>query len=175
MVDFQDQNDPVGDFLHAKFCQRANPIAMKQDLGQSLLWKHMMRNNFKMEPYIQWKIISGTFYFWWDDWLGVGPLAYYREGITRFNIIRVSAFIHPGQWIVGRIIHVAPPHLVALILSYHIQFKANTTDLAIQKPIGDSEFTCSSAWELIRVKRDMTPINIMTWNKYIPVKCSFHL
>lgn len=78
----------------------------------------MMRNKFKVEPHIQWKIISGSSYFWWDDWLGTSALAYHREGVSRSNNIRVSAFINQGNWDVDRIMQVAPPHLVAIILNY---------------------------------------------------------
>lgn len=72
-------------------------------------------------------------------------------------------------------IQIAPPHLVNLIMSYQIAFQEHIDDLPIWKHTGDGVFTCSSAWELIRIKRDKAPINVMTRTKYIPFKCSFHL
>lgn len=81
----------------AKYCQWVSPIIKRGYSGQSLVWKQMMRNKFKVEPHIQWQIISGTSYFWWDNWLGTGPLAYQREGVSRSNNIRVSVFINHGE------------------------------------------------------------------------------
>lgn len=46
---------------------KGGPIARKWETSRSLVWKHMMRNKFKVEPYIQWKIIFDTSYFLWDD------------------------------------------------------------------------------------------------------------
>ncbi|KAK4717971.1 hypothetical protein R3W88_016309 [Solanum pinnatisectum] len=38
----------------------------------------MMRNKHIVEKHILWKLINGSSSFWWDNWLGVGPLAHYR-------------------------------------------------------------------------------------------------
>lgn len=147
-----------GDFLLAKSCQRSNPITKKWHTGKTLVWKHMMENKSKIEPYIQWKIISGSSYFWWDDCLGICPLAQYRESISRSNNIRVSAFINQGQWDVERIVRVAPPQLVAVILAHQIHYQETVADLAIWKLTNEGKFNCSSAWNLIREKRDKTLI-----------------
>ncbi|KAK6780052.1 hypothetical protein RDI58_022236 [Solanum bulbocastanum] len=53
-----------GQFLRAKYCQRANPVAKKIDTGQSLMWRYMMRNKNLVEENILWKINSGNCSFW---------------------------------------------------------------------------------------------------------------
>lgn len=62
---FMTKNTLWGEFLRAKYCQRANPITKKWDNGQSLVWKHMMKNKHKIEDHIQRNIHSGTYFFWW--------------------------------------------------------------------------------------------------------------
>lgn len=47
--------------------------------------------------------------------------------------------------------------------------------MAIWKPNHDGAFSCSSAWELIRKKKDKTRSNTLIWHKYIPFEVSFLL
>lgn len=70
---FRSRNSLWAQFLKAKYCQRANPIARKLEKGQSLIWKYMMINKHTIEAHIKWKIHSGNCSFWWDDWLDIGP------------------------------------------------------------------------------------------------------
>ncbi|KAG5580785.1 hypothetical protein H5410_051412, partial [Solanum commersonii] len=72
------------DFLRAKYCQRANPIKKKWDRDDSL-------------------VNSGSNFFWWDDWLGVGPLANFRSGAYQPNNSKVAAFFINGAWDVEKI------------------------------------------------------------------------
>ena len=49
-----------GDFLRAKYCQRANPVNKKWDTGQSLMWKNMLDTRQQMEQHIHWKLQAGN-------------------------------------------------------------------------------------------------------------------
>lgn len=80
----------------------------------------MMRNKLNVEPHIQWKTISASSLFWWDDWLGISALAYRREDVSSSNNIRVANFINQGHWDTDRFIQVVLQQLVALILNYQI-------------------------------------------------------
>lgn len=109
----------------AKYCQRANPTVKNLDTGQSRTWNTMLQNKPKMEPHIQWEICSGTSYFWWDNWLGVGPLAHHTVGVSRLNNTRVTDFLNNGQWDVHKILQVAPPLLIPSILSHGFLYNAD--------------------------------------------------
>ncbi|KAG5631524.1 hypothetical protein H5410_003241 [Solanum commersonii] len=74
---FRSKQTLWGDFLRAKYCQRSNPISKKWDTGDSQSWRLMMKNKHIVESHIQWRIRNGSCSFWWDNWLGVGPLAQY--------------------------------------------------------------------------------------------------
>lgn len=135
----------------------------------------MMKNKHKMETYIQWKINSGNCSFWWDDWLGVGPLANFRDVSCRLNNSKVADFIVDGQWNVGLISQVAPPQYVPAILAIHLQIQQRVPDQPIWKLSTSGVFSCASAWNVIREHRNKTKINSYTWHKCIPFKCSFLL
>ena len=49
-----------GQFLKAKYCQRAHPVAKKFHTGQYLMWNFMMKNKGIAESHIKWKIKSGN-------------------------------------------------------------------------------------------------------------------
>ncbi|XP_059289514.1 uncharacterized protein LOC132043044 [Lycium ferocissimum] len=172
---FRSKTTLWGNFLRAKYCQRANPIIKKWDTGQSLIWKNMMHNKLIAESYIQWRVNSGTCSFWWDDWLGIGPLANYRLESNRANNITVSQFLIEGQWNIDMINQIAPPQLVQTILTTQIDYNEHIPDQAIWKLTSGGEFTCSTAWNLVRQSKAKNLINSLIWQKNIPFKCSFHL
>ncbi|XP_059306178.1 uncharacterized protein LOC132057561 [Lycium ferocissimum] len=43
--------------------------------GNSQAWKQLLKAREKCDRKITWKIINGSFNFWWDDWTKQGPLA----------------------------------------------------------------------------------------------------
>ncbi|XP_055814172.1 uncharacterized protein LOC129883562 [Solanum dulcamara] len=170
---FRTKNSLWGDFTKAKYCQRSNPITKKWHTGQSLIWKHLMKNKHKVEPHIQWQIQSGSCLFWWDNWLGVGPLAQFNNNSCRLNNTTVSAFMDNGQWNTDLLIQQAPPQMVSNILATHINYQPVQKDQPCWTLNNNGEFSCSSAWNIIRDKRPKTRINSNTWHQFIPFKCSF--
>ncbi|XP_055830788.1 uncharacterized protein LOC129899799 [Solanum dulcamara] len=161
-----------GEFLKAKYCQRAHPVIKKWDTGQSIMWKHIMANKIDIEPHIHWHINSGTNSFWWDDWLGSGPLAYHNNHLPRLNNTRVSEYIENGEWNVQKIRKYAPSQLVQQILDTEIDYHPNTADQACWKLTSHGNFTSKSAWELVRKKRAKTLTDGCTWHTNIPFKLS---
>ncbi|WMV39067.1 hypothetical protein MTR67_032452 [Solanum verrucosum] len=135
----------------------------------------MTRNTHKVETYIQWKIRSGSCSFWWDNWLGVGPLAQFTEDNNRFNNDTVSEFIEEGQWNINKIIQLAPPTQMHNILATQLQLQQGIPDQPVWNLNCNDVFTCTSAWNSIREQRTKTKINTHTWHRNIPFKCSFLL
>ncbi|XP_019237809.1 PREDICTED: uncharacterized protein LOC109217963 [Nicotiana attenuata] len=84
-------------FLKAKYCQRSNPISKKWDSGQSQAWKRMMFNKKEAEKNIRWRLHPGNCSFWWDNWLGSGPLEQHRNEGGRPGNVRVCNFWAEGN------------------------------------------------------------------------------
>ncbi|XP_019265849.1 PREDICTED: uncharacterized protein LOC109243378 [Nicotiana attenuata] len=162
-------------FLKAKNCQRSHPIKRKWESRQSQAWKRMMYNKKDAEKAIIWRLHSGSSSFWWDKWLGDGPLALQRTTRGRPGKLTISYFWEGDQWNLQKLNEIAPPHKIPQIIQTTIHFSPNTPDKAIWKPTITGKFTCASAWELLRTKRQPNISNIMTWHKKIPFKWSFCL
>ncbi|KAK4707011.1 hypothetical protein R3W88_033425 [Solanum pinnatisectum] len=109
-----------------------------------------MQNKLKVEKHIHWKINSGTCSFWWDNWLGVGPLANFSNDSHRFNNTTVADFLNEGQWTVEKVLQQTAHIMVANILSTQFQYQQGVSDQAMWKLNTDWKFTCSSAWNDLR-------------------------
>ncbi|KAG5605798.1 hypothetical protein H5410_027290 [Solanum commersonii] len=156
---FRSKQTLWGEFLKAKYCQRSNPVSKKWDTGESQAWRHMMRNKHKVETHIHWKINSGSCSFWWDNWLGIGPLAQYSIKSNRFNTETVSDFMEGGQWNMEKILQQAPQAYVHNILPVQLQLLLGIDDQPVWSLNASGEFTCTSAWNVIREQRSKTKFN----------------
>ncbi|KAK6782003.1 hypothetical protein RDI58_019799 [Solanum bulbocastanum] len=172
---FRSKQTLWGDFLKAKYCRRSNPISKKWDTGESPAWKHLMHNKLKVEENIQWKINTGNCSFWWDNWLGVGPLARFSRHSHRLNNKKVADFWINGQWKYRLLTQQAPSCQLANILATEIHIQYGKFDQAIWTLTNDGKFTCSSAWNVIREKREKSKFNTLMWHRSIPFKSSFLL
>ena len=123
-------------------------VAKKFDNGQSLVWRYLTRNRDVVESRISWNTHSGTCSFWWDNWLGDGPLAKYCTNTSSLNNIKVSYFLESGHWKEKEIRLHAPPLLIPIILSTR---KVGLT-LLIGYLLKMVTSPISSAWENIRKK-----------------------
>ncbi|KAK4706536.1 hypothetical protein R3W88_033903 [Solanum pinnatisectum] len=95
---FRAKSSLWGQFLKAKYCQRANPIAKKVHTSESLVWRYMMKNKNILETHITWKINSGSCSFGWDDWIGRGALAKHNVNISSLNNATIVHFLINGEW-----------------------------------------------------------------------------
>ncbi|WMV13671.1 hypothetical protein MTR67_007056 [Solanum verrucosum] len=172
---FRTKHSLWGQFLKAKYCQRSNPVAKKGDTGDSLVWKYMVKNREMVETEIGWRINSGNAFFWWDNWIGEGPLAHFCHNITSLNNTRVSYFLRHGQWNETLMRMHVPPSLVPKVLSIAIHYQAGVTDEAYWKQNENGTFTCSSAWNLVRGKKNKNRLFSTIWHKQVPFKASFLL
>lgn len=86
-----------GEFLKEKYCQRSNPVCNKWDNGESLTWKCMLQNRQQVEKHIPRNLKSGSYSFWLDKWLGIGPLAHISTHSNNFISKTVADFWYEGQ------------------------------------------------------------------------------
>ncbi|PHT55029.1 hypothetical protein CQW23_03515 [Capsicum baccatum] len=95
--------------------------------------------------------------------------------VTRPGNIKVSQFLIDGRWNEEMIRQHAPPLLVPQILTTRFHFQDGVDDIPIWKPNESGTFTFSSAWELVRAKKERTRLHTNTWHRNIPFKVSFLL
>lgn len=58
----------------------------------------MIKNKKEAKQHILWIIKSGTFYFLWDNWSGLGALHSYKPDGVRSTNAKVSAFLFDSEW-----------------------------------------------------------------------------
>ncbi|XP_015167661.1 uncharacterized protein [Solanum tuberosum] len=134
-----------------------------------------MKNKTIIEPHITWKVQSGNSHFWWDDWFGEGQLAQHCDHITSLNNTHVSYFIENGTWNETLLRQKVPPLLIPKILSCRIHYQAGVEDTSVWKPKENGVFSCSSAWNICREKKDSNILSKLIWHTHIPFKISFLL
>lgn len=108
---------------------------------------------------------SGNSLFWWDNWLGEGPLAQYCHGITSWNNVRISYFLRQGQRNESFVRTHVPPLLVPKVLSTAIYYQEGIPDEPYCKQNDNGTFTCSYAWNLVRCKKNMSRLFTNIWHK----------
>lgn len=134
-----------------------------------------MINKKEAEPNILWRLHSGTSSFWWDNWLGIGPLANFRNEGDRPGNMFVSQFWDSGRWNILKLNACDPSHKIPKILQVPIKYSPHTLDKPIWTLNPDGNFTCASAWGTIRKRIQVLFTNTMTWHKQLSFKLSFCL
>ncbi|XP_069145607.1 uncharacterized protein [Solanum lycopersicum] len=128
---FQTKQTLWGDFLRAKYCQRSNPVSKKWDTGESLTWKHMLVNRQQVEQHIHWRLQAGNCSFWWDKWLGTGPLAQHTSNSNRFNNSTIADFWGNEEWNWSKLVEHSPVSQLSSIMATKIPHQQHMPDQAV--------------------------------------------
>ncbi|KAH0644828.1 hypothetical protein KY284_032712 [Solanum tuberosum] len=135
----------------------------------------MMRNKHTVETHIHWKVKSGSCSFWWDNWLGIGPLAHYFSNSNRFNIVTISDFMEGGNGTWRKSFN----KLHKLMCTTFWQLSSSCNQASLINLLGASMLVVISRALLHGMSLgsiDQKPkFNTYNWHKSIPFKCSFLL
>ncbi|XP_059294732.1 uncharacterized protein LOC132047749 [Lycium ferocissimum] len=85
-------------FMNAKYCKRVNLVARKWTSGQSQSWKELMLIKQDSEPHMLWQINKGNVLFWWDNWIGLGPLSMFVNRDIAVGNTQVKELIIENRW-----------------------------------------------------------------------------
>ncbi|WMV08066.1 hypothetical protein MTR67_001451 [Solanum verrucosum] len=111
----------------------------------------------------------------WASWETLS-FPYDEGGIGVRNLEDVlSQFLLNGQWNETMIRQRVHPPLVPKILSTNLHLQEGVPDEAVWTANDSGVFSCSSAWNLIRKKKDKSIISTWLWHKHIPFKMSVFL
>ncbi|XP_060210415.1 uncharacterized protein LOC132637323 [Lycium barbarum] len=169
---FRTQKSLWADFLRSKYCIRVNFIVRSWSSSQSQSWKELINCRRIFEPYMLWKINFGSSLFWWDNWIGLGPLDLRLEPGPRPGNTLVEEFIFYGNWISSKLENTVRPNLQHTIESIKIADQ-NSLDSYIWTHNSDVNFTCSSAREITRQRKNKNDSYSNLWHKGMPFKVAF--
>ena len=143
MVDLQNKTNSVGRFFESKILSKIKPCKQKWDTEDSLAWKHMLMNRQHIEQHIHWKLQARNCSFWWDNWLGSGPLTHHTTNSNRFNNTVVAEFREEGKWSWSKLIEQAPANQFLIILVVEVSPNHHFPDKAVWNLNNHGNFSCS--------------------------------
>ncbi|XP_071905711.1 uncharacterized protein [Coffea arabica] len=144
------KRSPWARFMHRKYIGEQHPGLASAAVG-SATWKRVCLVRAITEDNIRWRLGEGFIDLWYDRWLFNEPLSSQVTG--------------------------APPHF--LVAEFYTSTGWNTDrllqlkDELIWAPSADGAFSVSSAWELVRQRRNTSLICHGIWCPLLPLKMSY--
>ncbi|XP_060171020.1 uncharacterized protein LOC132602004 [Lycium barbarum] len=153
------------EFLESKYCKRGHLVEKKRHQG-----KRLTDIRARCEQHVLWKVGQGNLSFWWDNWTGLGPIAYLLPTEYRAKRVRVSEFIYDGKWNTLTLSNLLPDHIWQHIAKIGIE--PDKDDYPVWLPDPSGRFTCKFAWDLLRPRRNYTLSAAKTWHYVVVAKLS---
>ena len=136
------------DFMQTRYCSSAHPNQVQLKPSASATWKRMLQARALVELHAVWDLRSGQVLFWWDNWLGVGPLAWQLPQSAGMEV--VSDYWAEGGWDLGKLPRILPVEMLERIGSKFFCWKEGSNDELSWSATQSGRFTVSSAAELLR-------------------------
>nr|XP_009784190.1 PREDICTED: uncharacterized protein LOC104232631 [Nicotiana sylvestris] len=112
---FRTQKTMLKDFLEAKYCKMAYPVAKKWSYGQSHTWRRLMDIENVVQPYIFLRLGNGDVSFWCDNWTCLGALATITPLNRASKNTNVKEFMHNGTWRQDKLTGLLPVNVINTI------------------------------------------------------------
>ncbi|XP_059292579.1 uncharacterized protein LOC132046049 [Lycium ferocissimum] len=157
-------------FLRAKYCREGHPSIIQWKPGQSHSWKVMLQIRSEIDHKIWWKVRQGNINFWFDNWTKQGPLCDLMEDINIQQLIPINEVFKLGQWDWTVLVPYPSDQIKEIINNCYISLDHNTEDTPYSTPAETGIFSVSSAWNFLRHKKPIAPIDSRLWHKDVPYK-----
>ncbi|XP_060202424.1 uncharacterized protein LOC132630840 [Lycium barbarum] len=138
-----------------KYCKKHIPTLVKCKEG-SQLWKRMLEARDEMEQHTWWETKNGSSSLWFDNWTRLGPLIKLLQVGYQVNedLEDVYAVLSEGKWDIDLLHTIVPEEIIDHIRSKLIlQEGERQCDKPWWMLTSAGKFTVSSAWEIIRQKK----------------------
>ncbi|XP_075503964.1 uncharacterized protein LOC142541290 [Primulina tabacum] len=159
-------------FMMRKYCQLVHPAYVSSAGFISPTWRRLLKIRARAESGIRWRIGVGDVSFWDDIWCGDVPLS--SQVLLRGDRgVRVSHFLSDGAWDFDLLCSVVPPSIAETITL--IPIASGEPDSAIWVHSSDGVFSLKSAWELVRLRDQVSDIFTPCWGSWLRPTMSFFL
>lgn len=159
-------------FMRAKYCRQCHPCMVGAIQGSSYVWRRMLQIREVAEQNLWWLVRSGQCNFWFDNWLGSGPLCQRLQSVSNHL---VADFVVSGQWNLQLLRHWVPNDIVLEIIT-KLAPTGSTDDSAVWALTESGDFSIASSYVLLSSRQ--TPSSFMfdkVWHPLIPIKISFFM
>ncbi|XP_019167180.1 PREDICTED: uncharacterized protein LOC109162927 [Ipomoea nil] len=169
---FRTEHTLWSDFMRAKYCRRVHPVAKVARYSDSHTWRRMLAVRDEVEQVQTWRLFQGRVNFWWDNWLGLGPLGklfpFPRVFYSREMFLD---YMHEGALdLTGH-----EELLYAGVLVDLSRMGQGPRDIPLWTAALDGMFSFSSAKAYLRpiLPIVLDPLLAKCWRKHLPFKVSF--
>ncbi|XP_073051343.1 uncharacterized protein [Primulina eburnea] len=159
-------------FMMRKYCQLVHPASVSSAGFISPTWRRLLKIRPRAESGIRWRVGMGDINFWDDIWCGEVPLTS-QLPVRGDRGVRVSHFISDGVWEFDFLCSVVPPSVAETIAL--IPIALGEPDLSIWVHSSDGVFSLKSAWELVRLRDQVSDIFTPCWGSWLRPTMSFFL
>ncbi|XP_060216354.1 uncharacterized protein LOC132643852 [Lycium barbarum] len=140
-------------------------------------WSNSVGNSSKHWD-IWWQLKQGNSYFWLDNWTGKGSLCHNLppNHPCDLTVVLVNEVQEEGRWKEEQIRALVPKEMANHILQ-HVQPPTgkDTVDKAYWKLDSRGIFTVSSAYQVMRQRREVNKVYEYIWIKGLPTKICFFM
>ncbi|XP_027156511.1 uncharacterized protein LOC113757398 [Coffea eugenioides] len=158
-------------FMRAKYCKWVHPYQVVSSQAASPTWRRMVNVSRQVELCMVWLLNDGTCDFWYDNWLGSGPLflrAFVVPGLS-FSDVMVN-----GTWDSYRLSQILPPTIVDEVM-HSPALSGRGTDQVIWRSTQSGLFTLVAAFQEVHQGRNRSLVFSRIWHARIPLRVSLFM
>ncbi|XP_027082422.1 uncharacterized protein [Coffea arabica] len=156
-------------FIRARYVGELHPNQVFISPKFSPSGKRMFGVQFSMEMWLKWDLSRGDVAFWWDNWSGLGPLAWRFPDLA--SNTWVYDFLHEGQW--DHLALAAFPSEVTESTADSFFCFGKVPDGLVWTLQPSGEFSTKSAYQVVRSSGVRSWAFASIWHSLIPQKFSF--
>lgn len=169
---FREQGSLWARFLLQKYCRFQFPGSVPVSPHSSSVWKRMCSVRLEVQSQLFWRLGVGDVSFWYDHWIGDGPLAD-SVSVRRLASALVQWFWSDGIWDRAKLLRVVSPEVVDRICL--VPIRVASLDLIRWKSSSDGKFSFASVWASIRLQHPPCPILSLFWTPCLTPTTSIFL
>nr|XP_027086510.1 uncharacterized protein LOC113708247 [Coffea arabica] len=158
-------------FMRAKYCRQSHPCMVAAGQGSSYMWRRLLQIREVAEQNLWWEMRSGQCNFWFDNWMGSGPLCQRLQSVSD-HLVR--DFVLNGRWNQQLLRLWVPDDIVSEIVT-KVAPVGSADDRAVWALTESGDFSIASTYVLLG---SQTPSSFMfdrVWHPVIPIKISFFM
>lgn len=157
--------------MHAKYCGNEHPAIIQWKPGQSHSWKAMCELKNNLEGNMWRKIRKGDTRFWYDNWTSQGPLYSNMGDNIILQNIRIKDVFKDGQWDWSCLNPHPPEHIKDMISAVTMNILSEAKDMPYWTCSKDEKFSISTAWSMLRQRRQISQFDTKLWQNNILIRC----
>ena len=141
--------------------------------SNSQTWRRMIGVRDFMVLHMQTLVRDGSLSFWFDNWLGTGPLAEGKQGTPSSSLV-IKNLIAGAEWKLDRVDEALTEEDRRKILNFRIHHSTDW-DQYVWTATPDGKFKIQMALERLRKSTNPLISRKLIWNRRIPLKLSIFM